>query len=208
MELPQEYFGSPSSRYPYYVQPTYKPPEPVRRKVFVSHYHGHQSETDFFLKAFGDVFIHRSVGALGSQNYINSNNPDYIMQCIRSDYIGDATVTIVLVRACTHSRRYIDLEIKGSLQQGEDYSPNGLMGIQMPSSGSRFDPPPRLDLNWLPNNLNCYAKCYKYPKNKDELRQCIEDAFKARTSRVNLLKNPKDTMFGYDRTCLIHNVVH
>src|SRR5437867_6147915 len=95
-------------------QPIYNPfgalyptPEPVKRKVFVSHYHGHQLETNDFLRAFGDVFLRRTVGALGDQNWINSTDTDYIMQRVRSDYIGDSTVTIVLVGCCTHSRRYV-----------------------------------------------------------------------------------------------------
>lgn len=71
------------------------------------------------------------------QNFIHSPNPVYVMQCIRRDYIGDSTVTIVLVVGCTHSRRYVDWEIKASLQQAADGSPNGLIGIQMPSSRTR-----------------------------------------------------------------------
>ena len=45
---------------------------PTRKKVFVSHYHTHQQETDQFLRNFGDVFIPRTVGALGNESYISS----------------------------------------------------------------------------------------------------------------------------------------
>ena len=205
MELPQEYFGAPSSRYSSFLLPIY---QPIKRKVFISHYHGHQWETDKFLRDFGDVFIHRSVGTLGGQSFINSNNTDYVMQCIRRDYVGDATVTIVLVGSCTHGRRYVDWEIKGSLQRGEEDLPNGLLGIEMPSSGQYFNPPPRLELNWQRDVADCYARCYRYPNNKEELRQWIEDAFRARTSRDKWIKNPHETMFGYDRTCSVCKIIH
>ncbi len=181
---------------------------PTRKKVFVSHYHTHQQETDQFLRNFGDVFIPKTVGALGNENYINSTNTDYIMQRIRSDYIGDSTVTIVLVGKCTHSRRYVDWEIKGSLRQGVDSLPNGLIGIQMPSGGGGFNPPERLAQNWNQENPTCYARCYRYPNSKDELRLWIEDAYAARRSRSQWIKNPHDSMFGYDRNCLACGYKH
>lgn len=182
--------------------------QPVRRKVFVSHYHAHQVETDAFLRAFGSVFIQRTVGALGDQNFINSNDTEYVMRRIRADYIGDSTVTIVLVGKCTHSRRYVDWEIKGSLRQGADSLPNGLIGIQMPSSGNRFNPPERLALNWDPQTQDCYARCYRYPQSVEELRSWIEDAYAARSNRVRWIKNPHDTMFSYDHRCLACDRIH
>ena len=174
---------------------------PIRRKVFISHFHAHQSETDQFLRDYGDVFIRKTVGALGDENYINSNDTEYVMQRIRTDYIGDSTVTIVLVGKCTHSRRYVDWEIKGSLRQGSDSLPNGLIGIHMPSGGGSFNPPPRLSDNWIRENPNCFARCYRYPQSQTELRSWIEDAYAARSTRAKWIKNPHDTMFGYVRTC-------
>lgn len=179
---------------------------PVRRKVFVSHYHRHQAETDAFLRDFGSVFIRKTVGALGDDNLINSTDPEYVMRRIRSDYIGDSTVTIVLVGSCTHSRRYVDWEIKGSLRQGEDSRPNGLMAIQCAVGGALL--PPRFESNWISDNSNCYAKYYRYPTSQEELRQWIEDAYQARTTRAHFIRNPHDTMMSNNAKCRVCGVTH
>ena len=181
---------------------------PTRRKVFVSHYHRHETETNVFLRDFGDVFIRKTVGALGDDNLINSTDTEYVMRRIRSEYIGNSTVTIVLVGSCTHSRRYIDWEIKGSLRQGADSLPNGLLAIQYPSCASGALLPPRFEANWKSDNANCYAKYYRYPLSKEELRQWIEDAYSARTLRASLIKNSHDTMMGYNATCRVCGVRH
>ncbi len=66
-------------------------------------------------------------------DFINSTDTDYVMKCIRENYLSDSTVTIVLIGSCTHSRRYVDWEIKSSLRQGQYTTPNGLIGILLPS---------------------------------------------------------------------------
>jgi hypothetical protein len=183
--------------------------QPVRRKVFISHYHRHQAETDAFLRDFGSVFIRKTVGAMGDDNLIDSTNPEYVMRRIRSEYIGDSTVTIVLVGTCTHSRRYVDWEIKGSLRQGADSLPNGLLAIQYPSClTSGADLPPRLEANWANGNNNCYAKYYRYPNTQEELRQWIEDAYSARTTRSHLIRNSNETMMGYNARCHACGITH
>jgi hypothetical protein len=180
--------------------------QPVRRKVFISHYHGHREWTDAFLRDFGDVFIRRSVGAFGDDNLINSGNPEYVMRRIRDEYIGDSTITIVLVGNCTHSRRYIDWEIKGSLKRASDGMPNGLLAIQCSSNPVHL--PPRFGANWNSDNLNCYARFYRYPQSKEELRSWIEDAFVARSQRSNFIRNKHDTMMGYNARCKVCTVTH
>lgn len=183
--------------------------QPVRRKVFISHYHRHQTETDAFLRDFGNVFIRKTVGALGDDNLINSTDPEYVMRRIRSEYIGDSTVTIVLVGTCTHSRRYVDWEIKGSLRQGVDSLPNGLLAIQYPSCAtSGADLPPRFEANWASDNRNCYAKYFRYPTSQEELRQWIEDAYLARKNRSHLIRNSHDTMMSYNAKCNTCGVTH
>lgn len=180
--------------------------QPVRRKVFLSHYHGHRDWTDAFLRDFGDVFIRRSVGALRDDNLINSCNPEYVMRRIREEYIADSTVTIILVGPCTHGRRYIDWEIKGSLKRAADGMPNGLLAIQCSSNPVHL--PQRLAANWNPQNSDCYARFYRYPQSKDELRSCIEEAFASRSQRANSIRNKHDTMMSYNARCQICSVTH
>ena len=110
-----------------------------KRKVFISHFKGDRSEVDEFIDDFRDVFIPKVLGANDNDEFINSTNTDNVMQRIREKYLQDSTITIVLLGSCTHSRRYVDWEIKSSLRQGENL-PNGLMGIVLPSQNNSAQP--------------------------------------------------------------------
>ena len=180
---------------------------PVRRKVFLSHSHIHEQENAAFLRDFGDVFIAKQLGIFGDEDFINSTDTNYVMQCVRSRYIQDSTVTIVLIGACVHSRRYIDWEIKASLRQGADYLPNGLLAITLPSTNGRAHLPERLLANWNEGGANCYVSYQSYPTSKEQLRGWIEEVFARRTTHSHLISNSRD-MWGYNRECRIHGVTH
>lgn len=187
-----------------------KPIGPSQRKVFVSYSHLNQVEAERFVGQFSGpngVFIAKALGVSDRDDFIRSDNPAYVMQQIRGRLIQDATVTIVLVGSCTHSRRYVDWEIKASLQQGEDALPNGLIAIQLPSSPNGADLPPRLEGNWNQGHTNCYARYWKYPQNPENLRQWIEDAFLARTERARFIANPQD-MMKYNAACRVCGLTH
>jgi len=180
----------------------------VRRKVFISHYSGDRVEVDEFIDRFAnreDVFMPRVLGANDNDEFIESNNPEYVMTQIRQKYLQDSTVTIVLIGSCTHSRRFIDWEIKSSLRQGS-YTPNGLLGIRLPSQGESAHLPLRFKENWNSEG-NCYARYCQYPKTASELRGWIEDAFQARSGRPNLINNPHD-MMKYNAKCRVCGITH
>jgi hypothetical protein len=181
----------------------------IRRKVFISHYKGDENEVNEFINQFAyreKVFIPYVLGANINDDFISSTNTEYVMTQIRSKYLQDTTVTLVLVGSCTHSRRYVDWEIKSSLRRGS-YTPNGLLGIILPSQGSTAYLPPRLEENWSKDHINCYSKYWIYPSSADQLREIIEDAFTARTSRAHLINNSRD-MMRYNVKCKICNVTH
>lgn len=181
----------------------------VRRRVFISHYKGDRVEVDNFITKFANeagIFTPYVLGANDNDDFINSTNPTYVMQQIREKYLKDSTVTIVLVGSCTHSRRYVDWEIKGSLQQGITI-PNGLIGIVLPSMGDAALLPPRFEDNWSSGHINCYARYWKYPTNAIQLGEKIDDAFEARTNRASLIKNSNE-MMKYNRECSVHKVTH
>ncbi|MBS7825182.1 TIR domain-containing protein [Wohlfahrtiimonas chitiniclastica] len=178
-----------------------------RRKVFISHYKGDRIEVDNFIKRFGHLFIPKVLGANNNDDFINSSNTDYVMQRIRELYLGDSTVTLVLLGSCTHSRRYVDWEIKSSLKQGNSIIPNGLMGIVLPSQNNRCSLPPRFRENWNQNHENCYAKFWSYPDSDQQLVDWIEDAYNARNTRAHLIRNSKD-MMKYNAKCLVHEDTH
>ena len=176
----------------------------VRHKVFISYHHEDQKEVEEFIKTFDDekdVFIARALGVDMEQDIINSTDTDYVMRRIRELYLKDSTVTIVLLGKCTWARRYVDWEIQSSLRSGETVTPNGLLGIKLTSYSSNGYPD-RLNKNLKENNQqeDCYARVIDYPKRKDTLKNYIDDAFNARSSRKSLIVNPRDK-FSYNRTC-------
>ncbi|MDL2268920.1 TIR domain-containing protein [Desulfosarcina sp. OttesenSCG-928-A07] len=179
----------------------------VRRKVFISHYKGDKDEVDAFIKDFSTVFIPKVLGANDNDDFIDSTNTDYVMRRIREKYLEDSTVTIVLIGSCTHSRRYVDWEIKSSLRQGQ-YTPNGLIGIRLPNYGiDTTNLPPRLEYNLENGEANCYARYRAYPRSAGDLSAWIEDAYMARTSRAHLIKNFQDMMKNNVK-CKVCGVTH
>jgi hypothetical protein len=182
--------------------------EPIHRVVFVSHSHLHEGETKQFLREFQGVFIARHVGVSDRDDFIESLDPEYVMRRVREKHIGPATVTVVLVGACAHSRRYVDWEIKASLQQGRDRLPNGLLAVRLPSCPNGAFVPPRLEKNLRVNDQGGYARYYDYPRNGAELRRWIEEAFQARRTIADRIVNPNDDMMTYNAKCRVCGVTH
>lgn len=181
-----------------------------RHKVFIAYYEDDRVEVDAFVDRWAvreEVFIPKVLGISSSDDFINSDDTNYVMDRIRSKYLGDSTVTIVLIGICTHSRRYVDWEIKSSLRHGDVYTPNGLLGILLPSAGQGAYLPERFAANWNTAEVECYAR-YRYaPTSAMELRSWIEDAHAARTSRAHLITNSAD-MMRYNARCKVHGVTH
>ena len=137
-----------------------------------------------------------------NDDIINSTDTDYVMRRIRELYLRDSTVTIVLAGKCTWARRYVDWELQASLRHGEKTTPNGLIGIVLPSVGKSPIAPNRLSIN-LPSKdegKDGYARYYWYPERKDTLAAWIDDAFSARTARAKMIINPSER-FGYNKQC-------
>jgi len=179
----------------------------IKRKLFISHYKGDRLEVDNFIKRFGHLFISKVLGANDNDDFINSSNTDYVMSRIKQKYLNDSTVTLVLLGSCTHGRRYVDWEIKSSLQHSLLTSPNGLMGIVLPSQNNICNLPDRFLDNWNQEHSGCYAKFWSYPSTDQQLVDWIEDAYQARTSRKNLIDNSRP-MLGYNGKCKIHGSTH
>lgn len=180
-----------------------------KRKVFISYYHGDQVAVNKFVQDFSDVFIAKTVGVKDGDFDFDSTNHQYIMRKIRETKLEDSTVTIVLVGSCTHSRRYVDWEVKASLQQGSSL-PNGLIAINLPYMGKEGALPERVSENvsrdFNGNDVG-YARYYVYPSSKEQLYNWIEDAYAARTNRANLIKNTNE-MMRYNSKCKRHEVTH
>jgi hypothetical protein len=185
------------------------PVMPVRRMVFISFCQFDRLAVDAFVHRWTvqeRVFIPKALGTAFGADLINSDDAEYVMGRTRRDYLIDSTITLVLLGTCTHSRRFVDWEIKASLRRGENYTPNGLLAILLvPLQAAHL--PPRFSANWERGETNCYAR-YRYPPStSDELRTWLEDAFNARTTRAHTIKNSAD-MMRYNAKCLACNATH
>lgn len=177
----------------------------IRHKTFISYHHDDEREVGAFIRRFDqdrDVFITRGLGAGMPGDVVNSTNTEYVMRRIREEFMGDATVTLVLVGKCTWARRYVDWEIQASLRCGQFATPKGLLGIVLPSAGGSPRAPERLERN-LQGQFGGegYANWYWYPQNDNDLANWIEYAFQARATRASLIQNPQER-FAYNRQCL------
>lgn len=178
----------------------------VRRKCFVSYFAGDTDEVDKFVSDYKEVFIPKIIGVSNGDDFIDSNNSDYVMSQIRKKYLGDSTVTIMMIGSCTHSRRYIDWELKASLRQGS-YTPNGLLGILLPSMGNSGHLPDRFKENWEKTEKISYGIYRAYPDTNIELRQWIETCYSRRDTHAKFIKNSQ-SMMKYNRKCKVHDVTH
>ena len=175
----------------------------VRHKVFISYHHDDDVEVSDFLETFDyerKVFISRGLGIGMEEDVINSSDTDYVMHRIKQLYLKDSTVTLVLIGECTWARRYVDWEIQASLRRGSTVTPNGLLGIVLPSASKNPVAPERLKMNLNSKYDDGYARWYYYPTRKDVLANWIDDAFNARINRANLIINPRDR-FKNNRQC-------
>lgn len=163
----------------------------VRRKCFVSYHAEDIDEVTGFVENFSGVFIPKVIGVSDSDPLVNSGNTDYIMQQIRARYLTDSTVTIVMIGKCTWARKYVDWEIFSTLRNDATNGRSGLMAVNLPSAGKTWHRlPDRLDDN-IRKDEPSYAKYYVPPTSEGALREWIEDAFTARTTRTHLIANSR-----------------
>lgn len=177
----------------------------TKRKVFFSYYRDDRPAVNKFVDRWSDVFIAKNLVAYDDRSLICGNDGDYILSKIRNDYLEDSTVTLVLMGTCTHSRRYIDWEIKSSLRQG-CYAPNGLLGVVLPNLSDAPHIPERFSCNWN-NASESYAEYYHAPSSEEQLGRWIEHAYNARAARSHLIKNTQD-MWSDNKRCSHCSVNH
>ena len=116
----------------------------------ISYHHDDQVEANQFIRDFDhdrDTFIARGLGQEMSQDIIDSTDTDYVMRRIRELFLGDSSVTIVMLGRCTWARRYVDWELQASLRHGQTVTPNGLLAIKLPSFPEGCAFPERLNDN-------------------------------------------------------------
>lgn len=109
----------------------------VRPKVFVSYYHrGDQS----YYETFNAVFHHQFDLVIDSSldRTLDSGDLSYVYQRIREEYLTGVSCTIVLCGPDTYKRKFVDWEIKASLDKQ-----HGILAIKLPTNPD-WNCPPRL----------------------------------------------------------------
>ncbi|TGN95628.1 TIR domain-containing protein [Burkholderia sp. USMB20] len=102
--------------------------KPVKHKVFLSYHHRRdQRYYDAFSQAFHDTYDVIYDNSL--EREVDSDDVDYVMRRIRENYITGSSCTIVLVGAETWGRKYVDWEIKATLDKE-----HGLIGVRLPTA--------------------------------------------------------------------------
>jgi hypothetical protein len=168
-----------------------KSDDPARHKCFVSYHAEDADEVVSFLEDFGHVFIPRVIGVSDDDDFIDSENTDYVMDSIREKYLTDSSVTIVLIGRCTWARRYVDWEVYSTLRNDKKNRRNGLMAITLPSASDYAERqlPARVSDNF--DGSDGYARWWKYPTSSSSLQSRIESAFIERITRADLIDNSR-----------------
>ncbi len=100
----------------------------TKRKVFISYHHdGDQPYYDAFTKIFSDTYDVIQDNSVDRR--VDSDDPEYVMRRIRDNYITGSSCTMVLCGAETPWRKYVDWEIKATLDKE-----HGLIGVNLPNS--------------------------------------------------------------------------
>lgn len=116
---------------------------PARRKVFISYqHHGDRPYYLEFARFFSETY--EAVEDHSVEREIDSDDAEYVSRCIRENYITGTSCTIVLCGPTTHHRKFVDWEIKATLDKQ-----HGLVGVNLPTN-----PPGSNGLVTVPGRLH------------------------------------------------------
>ncbi|WP_419856632.1 TIR domain-containing protein [Candidatus Palauibacter irciniicola] len=155
----------------------------VPRHTFVSFHNDDEKYRDVFVDMMSGDIVDKSVsdGDIDDERLATET----IRQKIRDEFIRDATVTVVLVGACTWQRKHVDWEIGSGLRDTKLNSRCGLLGILLPTHPDFTRPsyrrgflPPRLWDNCV--GADAYASVYDWQRNSQNIRRWIHAAFQRR----------------------------
>ena len=164
-------------------------PVPVKHRVFVSYHHGgDQAYYDAFSEAFHDTYDVIYDNSL--ERRVDSENVDYVMRRIRENYITGSSCTIVLIGAETYRRKYVDWELKATLDKE-----HGLIGVSLPTAATNSTNgnvlvPGRLYDN-IQSGFALWLSWAKLTSGAEQLERYVADA-KAR--KASLIVNTRDRL--------------
>jgi len=153
----------------------------VKPKVFVSYHHGgDQAYYDELSWRHHDH--HQIISDNSLERAFDSDDSEYVRRRIREKHLTGTSCTIVLIGRNTHGRKYVDWEIKSTLDKG-----HGLIGVILPTTHLAPTFPARL---W-DNVQSGYALYTSWQDFLDPTR-CRATIADARSRSVRLIKNDRD----------------
>ena len=144
---------------------------PAKRKIFVSYHHARDRAYYLeFSRFFADAY--ESVEDNSVDRQIDSDNAEYVIRNIRENYITGSSCTVVLCGAETYQRKFVDWEIKATLDKQ-----HGLVGVNLPTNlrnlNGRYTVPARL----YDNIVSGYAAWTSWDQlTAIALKKAVEDA--------------------------------
>ena len=167
-------------------------PVTVKHKIFVSYHHsGDQAYYDAFSNAFHDTYDVIYDNSLARQ--VDSDDAEYVMRSIRENYITGSSCTIVLAGGKTWGRKFVDWEIKATLDKE-----HGLIGVRLPtapiSANNTITVPDRLYDN-IQSGYALWLTWQEITASADQLERFVADAKSRSTklivnTRERRLRNP------------------
>lgn len=157
---------------------------PKQPRVFVSYHHGNdQGYYDAFVRGFCDTY--EIIQDRSLDRAVDSDNAEYVIRRIRENYITGTSCTILLCGAETPGRKYIDWEIKATLDKQ-----HGLVGVLLPTARhgtSGIIVPDR----YFDNYVSGYAPWITWAKITESPQSCAAVITDANTRSKTLIDNSR-----------------
>ncbi len=155
----------------------------LRPRVFVSYHHGlDQVAYDRLSTLLHDDY--QTITDRSLDEEIASDDCEYVMRRIREDYLTGTSCTLVLIGAQTYLRKYVDWEIKATLDKG-----HGLVGIRSQNPWATLLGASAAPVPWRlhDNVVSGYAVMtdwFALTQNPASIRQLVADACSRSTWRI------------------------
>ena len=165
-------------------------PTQTKRRIFVSYHHDNDQ---WFYNEFSRIFndTYEVVTDISLDRAVDSDDPDYVLRRIREKNITGSSCTIVLCGSETPNRKYVDWEIKATVDKM-----HGLIGINLPTSVTVSQGGVTVPGRLYDNIQSGYAVWIDWTSlTPDFLTQCIESA----NSKSALLINKSRPMMRRNR---------
>lgn len=158
---------------------------PLKRKIFVSYHHKNdQPYYNQFSKVFHDYYGLVQDNSL--DRLIQSDDCEYVMRKIREEYLTGTSCTIVLCGPETRGRKYVDWEIKATLDK--QHAVVGIILPNNPITQNGTSKPDRLQDN-LDSGFAVLGLWCDIIQRPAHLKELIEHA---RSKPISLIRNSRD----------------